>query len=186
MVKLLQLTVKRYGLLWWRTQILNLYFPIIELNLLSDHRRVWLVQREGRLKGFVPFKKEANLWLRGTQLPSSCLGWGKQDRWQTKKRTYRRSCWSMNVNNAFNIRSSGINCRVQSKASLVYSQVGASTINYVSLKIDFNLGRKRMSFIDQSRLPKIWFNSASTTEALQPYFVQYFILKSVKICTIRL
>lgn len=63
---------------------------------------------------------------------------------ETKQCAYRCSCWSMNMNNAFNIRSSCINCRVQSKSSLVYSQVSTPTVNYISLNIDFNLETKNL------------------------------------------
>lgn len=127
---------------------------------------------EGRHKGLVSFKEEANLWLRGTHLFS--FGWGGGTGQMTRKCAYRCPCWRMNMNNAFNIRSGCINCRVQSKASLVHSQVSASTINYISLNIDFNLGKKRISFINESRLTKIQLSSASTTEALNSYFSVLF------------
>lgn len=104
---------------------------------------------------------------------SFAVGWEKEESWWC---AYRCPCWCVNVDNALHIRPGRVDGWVQSKASLVHTQVSASTINYITLDIDFNLAMKRINFISESRLPKIQFNSASPSWSSKTVFLSVFYL----------
>ena len=53
--------------------------------------------------------------------------------------THRSPGWRVDVHDTPHVRACSIDGRVQCEASLVHTEVGAPTVHYVSLQVDFNL-----------------------------------------------
>lgn len=91
------------------------YFPMIELNLLADHSGTNPVRMasdsnritlEDRLKDSLPSKQEAN--LLSSYFPFG--RGGEQDTGRSWKQAYRCSCRGVDMDDAFDIRPSCIDC----------------------------------------------------------------------------